>query len=99
MVGTKMEFNTIFDGKKATVLEQLRTLNSTARMLLLNKYAQQTENIYCTFRAEQKIDIVTKIFTLKFNNDALVDAYVSGDPIVDQLGCRLSDFLDNEFLK
>ena len=65
----------------------------------MNKYSRQTENIYCTFRAEQKIDIITKIFTLKFNNDALVDAYVKGDPIVDQLGCRLSDFLDNEFLK
>jgi hypothetical protein len=87
------------DDKKATVMERLKTLNSTDRMLLLNKYSRQTENIYCTFRAEQKIDIITKIFTLKFNNDALVDAYVKGDPIVDQLGCRLSDFLDNEFIK
>jgi hypothetical protein len=86
------------DDKKATVLEKLKLLSSTARMQLLNKYSRQTENIYCTFRADQKIDIVTKIFTLKFNNDALVDAYVNGDPIVDQLGCRLSDFLDNEFL-
>lgn len=86
------------DDKKATVLEKLKLLSSTARMQLLNKYSRHTENIYCTFRADQKIDIVTKIFTLKFNNDALVDAYVNGDPIVDQLGCRLSDFLDNEFL-
>jgi len=98
MVGTKMEFNSMSDDKKATVLEKLKLLNSTDRMLLLNKYSRQTENIYCMFRADQKIDIITKIFTLKFNNDALVDAYVNGDPIVDQLGCRLSDFLDNEFL-
>ena len=94
----KTKFNSMSDDKKATVMERLKTLNSTDRMLLLNKYSRQTENIYCMFRADQKIDIVTKIFTLKFNNDALVDTYVNGDPIVDQLGCRLSDFLDNEFL-
>jgi hypothetical protein len=84
--------------QKATVLEQLRTLNSTVRMLLLNKYARQTENIYCTFKAEQKIDIVTKIFTLKFNNDALVDVYANGDHVVDHPGFRLNDFLNNELL-
>lgn len=94
-----MEFNSIFNGKKATVLEKLKLLNSTDRILLLSKYSRQTENIYCMFKTDQKIDIITKIFTLKFNNDALVDAYVNGDPIVDKLGCRLSDFLDNEFLK
>jgi hypothetical protein len=95
----KTEFNLLSDVKKEKILERLKALNSTDRMQLLNKYSRQTENIYCTFRAEQKIDIVTKIFTLKFNNDALVDAYVNGDPVVDRLGCRLSDFLDNEFLK
>ena len=86
------------DDKKATVMERLKTLNSTDRMLLLNKYSRQTENIYCTFSAEKNIDIITKIFQLKLDNDALVDAYVNEDPIVDQLGCRLTDFLDNEFL-
>ena len=99
MVETKMEFNSMSDDKKATVLEKLKLLNSTDRMLLLSKYSRQTENIYCMFRTDQKIDIITKIFTLKFNNDALIDAYVNGDPIVDQFGCRLSDFLDNEFQK
>ncbi len=84
---------------KTTVLEKLKSLDDTGRMLLLNKYSRQTENIYCKFTAEQNIDIITKIFTFKFNNDALVDAYVNGDAIVDQPGYRLSDFLDNEFLK
>ena len=93
-----MEYNSMSDGKKSTILEKLKILNSTDRMLLINKYSRQTENIYCTFSAEKNIDIITKIFQLKFDNDALVDAYVNGDPIVDQLGCRLSDFLDNEFL-
>ena len=38
----KTEFNSMSDGKKATVLEQLRTLNSTARMLLLtNTHSRQ----------------------------------------------------------
>jgi hypothetical protein len=86
------------DAKKATVLKRLRTLNSTDRILLLNKYARQTENIYCKVRAEQKIDIITKIFTLKFNNDALVDAYANKDPVVDHPGLRLNDFLNNELL-
>ncbi len=94
----KIELNSMANDKKATVLEKLKLLNSTDRMLLLNKYSRQTENIYCTFRAETNIDIITKIFTLKFNNDALVDTYVNGDPIVDVPGARLSDFLDNEFL-
>ena len=94
-----MEFNSMPDDKKATVLEKLKLLNGTDRMLLLNKYSRQTENIYCMFRADQKIDIITKIFTLKFNNDALIDAYVKGDPIVDEPGSRLNDFLDNELLK
>jgi hypothetical protein len=67
-------------------------------MLLLNKYARQTENIYCKVRTEQKIDIITKIFTLKFNNDALVDAYANGDPVVAHPGLRLNDFLNNELL-
>ena len=70
----KTELYSLSDSKKATVLEKLRTLNSTDRMMLLNKYSRQTENIYCMFRADQKIDIITKIFTLKFNNDSLVDA-------------------------
>jgi hypothetical protein len=99
MVDTKMEFNSVSEADKSRVLERLKSLNSTDRILLLNKYSRQTENIYCTFSAEKNIDIITKIFTLKFNKDALVDTYVNGDPIVDQLGCRLSDFLDNEFLK
>ena len=93
-----MEFNSMPDDKKATVLEKLKLLNGTDRMLLLNKYSRQTENIYCMFRDDQKIDIITKIFTLKFNNDALIDAYVNGDPVVDQPGYKLIDFLDNEFL-
>lgn len=87
------------EANKSIVLKRLKSLDDTDRMLLLNKYSRQTENIYCMFRADQKIDIITKIFTLKFNNDALVDAYVKGDPIVNEPGSRLNDFLDNEFLK
>jgi hypothetical protein len=35
----------------------------------------------------------------KFNKHALIDAYVKGDPVVDEQGSRLNDFLDNELLK
>ena len=93
-----MEFNSIFDGKKNIVMERLKGLKNIERIMLLDRYARQTENIYCTFSAEKNIDIIIKIFQLKFNNDALVDAYVNGDPIVDNPGCRLSDFLDNELV-
>jgi len=99
MVGTKMEFNSMFDDKKNIVMERLKGLNNIERIMLLDRYAQRTENIYCMFRTDQKIDIITKLFTFKFNNDALVDAYVNGDAIVDQPGYRLRDFLDNEFIK
>jgi hypothetical protein len=93
-----MVFNSISDGKKNIVMEMLKGLNNIERIMLLDRYARQTENIYCTFSAEKNIDIIIKIFQLKFNNVALVDAYVNGDPIVDHPGCRLSDFLDNELV-
>jgi len=94
-----MELNTKSEANKSIVLERLKSLDDTDRMLLLNKYTRQTENVYCTLGVERNIEIITKIFMFKFNKHALIDAYVKGDPIVDQLGCRLCDFLDNEFLK
>jgi hypothetical protein len=84
---------------KSKVLERLKSLSNTDRMLLLNTYSLQTEKIYCTLGTERKIDIITKIFMLKFNKDALIDAYVKGDPVVDEPGSRLNDFLNNEFQK
>jgi hypothetical protein len=87
------------EANKSKVLERLKSLSNTDRMLLLNKYSHQTENIYFTFGTERNIDIITKIFMLKFNKDALIDAYVKKDPVVDEPGSRLKDFLDNEFQK
>lgn len=91
-----MEGTKIGDAKKASVVEKLIALNDTERMMLLNKYSRQTENVYCTFRSEKNLDVITKIFIFKFDNDALVEAYVNGDPVVDVPGCRLNEFLDNE---
>ena len=91
-----MEFTKIGDAKKASVAEKLIALNDTERMMLLNKYSRQTENVYCTFRCEENIDVITKIFLFKFDNDALVEAYVNDDPVVDVPGCRLNEFLDTE---
>jgi MinD superfamily P-loop ATPase len=82
-----------------TIPEWLGALEDTERMLLINKYTQQTENIYYTFCAKERIDIITKIFSFKFNKDALVDSYVNGDPVVDHPGCRLDEFLRDEILK
>ena len=94
-----MGLNSMSETKRSTVLEKLKSMGDTDRMLLLNKYSRQTENIYCNFSAAKNIDIIIKIFMFKFNKDALIDAYVNGDPIVDESGSRLNDFLDNEFLK
>ena len=82
--------------RKEIVLERLKALTATERMTLMNRYTRQTENVYCTFSAEKNRDIITKIFLLKFDNDALVDAYRKEDPIVDHPGCRFYEFLNNE---
>ncbi len=82
--------------RKEIVVEKLKALTDTARLTLLNKYVRQTENIYCTFSVEKNIDIITKIFKLKFDNDALVDAYMKNDPVVDHPGCRFNEFLNDE---
>jgi len=91
-----MEYTKVCDAKKASVVKKISALNDTERMMLLNKYSRLTENVYCTFRAEKNIDVITKIFLFKFDNDALVEAYVKGDPVVDYPGCKLNEFLDNE---
>ena len=94
-----MELNTMSEANKSIVLKKLKSLGDTDRMLLLNKYTRQTENIYCTLGVERNIEIITKIFMFKFNKNALIDAYVKGDPIVDEPGSRLNDFLDSELLR
>ena len=99
MAGTKMELNTMSEANKSKVLKRLKSLDDTDRMLLMNKYTRQTENVYCTLGIERNIEIITKIFMFKFNNHALIDAYVKGDPIVDEPGSRLNDFLDSELLR
>lgn len=84
------------NNKKEIVLEKLKALTDTERMTLLNKYMRQTENVYCLFSTEKNINIITKIFMLKFDNDALVEAYMKEDPVVDHPGCWFYEFLNNE---
>ena len=86
----------IYNVEKETVVEKLNIMGDEERMILLNKYTRQTEDIYCTFSAEDNIDVIEKILLFKFSKDALVDAFINGDPIVDYPGCRLNEFLDNE---
>jgi hypothetical protein len=89
----------MYTNRKEIVLERLKALTATERMTLMNRYTRQTENVYCTFSVEKNRDIITKIFLLKFDNDALVDAYRKEDPIVDQPGCRFYEFLNNEMIR
>ncbi len=91
-----MEYTMMYDDRKEERIAKLKVLSNTKRMMLLNKYVRQAENIYCTFSAEKNIDIINKIIILKFDNDALVDAYKNGDPVVDHPGFRLNEFLNNE---
>ena len=71
-------------------------MNDTERMILLNKYSRQTENVYCTFSAKKNIDIINKILFFKHDKDALIESYAKGDPVVDHPGCRLNEFLNSE---
>jgi len=86
----------MFDVEKATVFEKLNALDDKERMILLNKYTRQTEDIYCTFSAKDNINIINKILVLKHSKDALIESYAKGDPIVDYPGCRLNEFLNSE---
>jgi MinD superfamily P-loop ATPase len=81
------------------VLERLTSLDDKERMILLNKYTRQTEDIYCTFSAKDNINIINKILLLKHSKDALVEFYTNGDPVVDYPGCRLNEFLNSEYVK
>jgi len=85
--------------EKAIVIEKLNTLGDEERMSLLTKYQRLTESAYCKFNMEKNIDAITKIFLFKFDNDALVEAYINGDPVVDQPGCRLYEFIENAMAK
>lgn len=87
------------ENKKEVVIEKLKVLSSTNRMKLLNRYTRQTENVYCTFSARKNLEIIFKVLILKFDNDALVEAYENGDRIVDRLDCTLNEFLNNEMVK
>jgi hypothetical protein len=86
----------IYDVEKAAVVEKLNTMGDEERMILLNKYTRRTEDIYCTFSADDNIDVIEKILLFKFSKNALVDSFMRGDPVVDYPGCRLNEFLKNE---
>ena len=96
VIGKKMRYTMMYNDKKEIVLEKLKALTDTERMTLLNKYMRQTENVYCLFSTEKNLNIITKIFMLKFDNEALVEAYMKEDPVVDHPGCRFYEFLNNE---
>ena len=78
------------------VIDWLTNLSDDERMILLNKYTRLTENIYCRFSAEENVSIISKIFNLKLSGTALVNTYLTADPIVNHPGCRLDDFIHRE---
>ena len=86
----------MYANRKEIVIEKLKALTDSERMRILNKFVGQTQNVYCTFSAEKNMEIITKILLLKYDNDALVDAYMKEDPVVDHPGSRFYEFLNNE---
>jgi hypothetical protein len=92
----KLECTGISDDTKARMIERLNALDDKERMILLNKYTRQTEDIYCTFSAKDNMDIINKILLLKHSKNALIESYAKGDPVVDHPGCRLNEFLNSE---
>jgi hypothetical protein len=91
-----LECKGIGDDRKVRMIERLNALGDEERMILLNKYTRQTEDIYCTFSAKGNMDIINKILLLKHSKDALIESYAKGDPVVDHPGCRLNEFLNSE---
>ena len=61
----------ISDVEKATVVEKLNALDDEERMILLNKYSRQTEDIYCTFSEKDNINIINKILLPKHKQGCL----------------------------
>jgi hypothetical protein len=89
----------ICDAKRTKILKGLKALNEFDQEMLLDKYSQKTKDVYDTFKPQDYLDIKMDILILKYCKDALVDSYVNGDPVVDQPGHTLNEFLGNEMLK
>jgi len=91
-----LECKGIGDDREVRMIERLNALGDEERMILLNKYTRQTEDIYCTFSAKDNMDIINKILLLKHSKNALIESYGKGVPVVDHPGCRLNEFLNSE---
>lgn len=86
------------DAKVSRVLRRLNSMDDTERAMLIDKYSRMTRDVYHKFNAQDYIDISIDIFLLRSSKDELVDSYVNGNPVIDQPGCRLNDFLNKEII-
>lgn len=75
------------------LIRKIMQMDCLDRMELLNKYTAYAENVYCGLPEDRIGAIISKILQFKFDKEALIDSLKSGDPVVDQPGYRLVDFL------
>ena len=81
---------------KSMVLKKLQALNEVERIELLNKYSKQASEVFHNLSPQDYMEITIDIFLLQSSENALVETYMNGDPIVDCPGCRLEEFLNRE---
>ena len=86
------------DTQMTRVLKKLNSMDDTERTMLIDKYSRITRDVYHKFSAQDYIDFSIDIFLIRTSKDELVDSYVNGNPVIDQPGCRLNDFLDKEII-
>lgn len=78
---------------KKVLVRKIDAMDCLRRMELLNKYCAHTEDEYCQYPEESINAIIKKILLFKFDKKALISGVLAGEPVVDQPGYRLVDFL------
>ncbi len=86
------------DSAKAPVLKKLKVVEDNERIALLDKYCKQIGDVFQNLSAQEYIDISIDILLLKTSKEDLIDSYVKADPVIDQPGCKLHEFLNKELV-
>ena len=81
---------------KKVLIRKINQMDCLDRMELLNKYTAYAENAYCDLPEDRIGGIISKILQFKFDKKAMIEGLKVGEPVVDQPGYRLADFLITE---
>jgi hypothetical protein len=94
----KLERVVRFHAEKDHVFNRLYEMSSFERIRLVDRYTKRAEGVFHRFPEDQLYDIIAKLLKIKFSKKALIDFFLSGDPVVDSPDCRLEDFLISELV-